>query len=79
MSRAVCLTAASYCQRKSSVHCERTIAETFNWHFMLAFSYRNDAVLMFFLSVMEDACGKNSSVAGAGKKLTVSLRIILHV
>lgn len=80
LSRVVCLTATSYFQRKYSIHYERTAAETFNWHFMLAFSYRNDAVVMLFLCVMENACGNNSSVAGAGKKKpAVSLRIILHV
>lgn len=68
MSRAACLTATSYFQRKYSIHYERTAAESFNWHFMLAFSYRNDAVVMLFLCVMENACGNNSSVAGAGKK-----------
>lgn len=68
MSGAVCLTATSYFQRKYSIHYERTVAETFNWHFMLAFSYRNDAVVMLFLCVMENACGNNSSVAGPGKK-----------
>lgn len=47
---------------------ECTAAETFNWHFLLAFSYRNDVVLMLSLCVMENASGNNSSVAGAGKK-----------
>lgn len=46
---------------------ECTVAETFNWHFLLAFSYRNDVVLMPSLCVMENASGNNSSVAGAGK------------
>lgn len=35
---------------------------------MLAFSSGNDAAVMLFLCVMEDACGNNISVAGAGRK-----------
>lgn len=48
---------------------------------MLAFSSGNDAAVMFFLCVMENACGNNRSVAGAGSKKnpTVSLRIMLHM
>lgn len=68
MSQAACLTAASCFPWKCSIHYERTAAQTFNWHFVLAFSYRNHAAVTFFLPVMENACGNNSSVAGAGKK-----------
>lgn len=80
MSRAVCLTATSYFQGKYSIRNECTAAETFNWHFVLGLSYSSDAAVMLFLCVMENACGNNSSVAGAERKQpTVSLRIILHM
>lgn len=49
----MCVTAAPNLQRKYSNHYECTAAETSNWHFIVAFSYRKDAVLMFFFSVLQ--------------------------
>lgn len=47
--------------REHSVSYKCTVQETSNWCFTVAFSYKNDAELKFFLSFIGNACGNNSS------------------